>query len=210
MIDICHCWHKPVHTSTDIWLHSKHRATLFTEVTEWRGAERSLEIEPSQYTMHSCAGRLCFNSEGKISLLDRFELRFFCRETTFSGVKVFEYGLDDHSFDMRLRKNHCFCSKSDPSKCEGYTDLSPCFDGLPMALTFPHFYASGNLLRKVDGLQPGPDHVTKLLIEPNLGITMAAYVRMQINLVLEPFPVRGLRNLSPVVMPILWLEEVNI
>ena len=112
---------------------------------------------------------------------------------------------------MRIRANRCFCTKQNPLKCQGFSDLTNCYGGIPLAITFPHFINSPNLLKKVGGgLEPNENHISKVFIEPNLGITVAAFVRMQMNIQLEPFPlVSNMGSLQQMIMPLMWLEEAS-
>ena len=91
----------------------------------------------------------------------------------------------------------------------------PCKFGAPLAVSHPHFLDTDpEFFTRVVGLQPDPEkHHFYMVMNPQMGIGMAAYVRMQMNLRVEKskaFP--KLMNLpiddeEDVYIPIIWFED---
>lgn len=82
----------------------------------------------------------------------------------------------------------------------------------PLYASFPHFYkADPSLLDKVDGLNPQQElHGSYLKIQPKLGVPLEALIRLQVNLKVERTPnIKVMSKLPNIVLPIMWLEEVN-
>lgn len=118
-------------------------------------------------------------------------------------ASTFKNGNDDPS-------NSCFDTKRHMHS--GAMDISPCQHRLPIALSFPHFYmADPFYLSKVEGLKPDAVlHRLSLDMEPNLGITLGLSARVQINIILERYPIiKSLANIPELTYPILW-QEMNL
>lgn len=82
-------------------------------------------------------------------------------------------------------ENSCYCGHNGPS-CppSGLFSLSTCQDGVPLYLSFPHFYgASGEGLRDFIGLEPKKElHETFLDVDPETGRVHNSVRRFQINI----------------------------
>lgn len=106
-------------------------------------------------------------------------------------------------------ENKCFCT--DEFTCrDSMINLSPCKKGVPIITSTPHFYLGNETdVNNIGGLKPIKEHhQTYLDIEPNTGVTFRAHKRIQINVPLRRFRhARGLRNVTEVIFPILWLNE---
>ncbi|XP_022654689.1 lysosome membrane protein 2-like isoform X2 [Varroa destructor] len=106
--------------------------------------------------------------------------------------------------------NRCFETpgKSLPS---GGMDLSRCQFGLPLVLSYPHFYAADSkYLEKVEGLSPNQErHQFQIDIEPRLGITLGLSARAQINVKLERVDfLKYFRSVPELVFPVFWQDVV--
>ena len=88
--------------------------------------------------------------------------------------------------------------------------MSQCLGGAPLVMSNVHFLDTPHLLDKVGGLRPDPRfHLGYIKVEPTLGATVDAALRVQLNQDIHPYSfVPGLRNLKPSIMPYLWIEEV--
>ena len=94
--------------------------------------------------------------------------------------------------------------------------LGPCKFGAPLSVSHPHFLDTDpQFFTRVVGLQPDPEkHHFYMVMNPQMGIGMAAYVRMQMNLRMEKskaFP--KLMNLpiddeEDVYIPIIWVPII--
>ena len=94
--------------------------------------------------------------------------------------------------------------------------LGPCKFGAPLAVSHPHFLDTDpEFFTRVVGLNPDPKkHHFYMVMNPQMGIGMAAYVRMQMNLHVEKskaFP--KLMNLpigddEDVYIPIIWVTII--
>lgn len=131
-------------------------------------------------------------------------------------------------------KNACYCtipnkqkaasqSKSstkssqqiNDSRCylDGIMDLSLCQRGAPIAASSPHFYNADPMLAMAAGLKPNKDlHETYLDIEPMTGSVFRAASRAQMNAFVEQAALEVvdrsiIGHMSPMVAPLLWLEE---
>ncbi|KAE8747118.1 hypothetical protein FOCC_FOCC006116 [Frankliniella occidentalis] len=110
--------------------------------------------------------------------------------------------------------NKCFCqpgeSPTAPCELKGLQNISPCHYDAPVFVSFPHFWnADDSLLRAVEGLTPNRDlHETFFKIQPKLGVTMEAKVRIQLNLKVDHAPyIHSVHTFPEIVFPIIWLEE---
>ncbi|XP_050438668.1 scavenger receptor class B member 1-like isoform X2 [Adelges cooleyi] len=130
--------------------------------------------------------------------------------TIQDGLPVYKYVFKNGTLDNGADNpdNKCFCRKN---KClkPGLIDVTDCYYGFPIALSYPHFYKSDNsLLEAVDGLNPDQKkHETYFLINPETGLPVQLYVRMQINLALGDLStMANTESCSDQVIPLVWTE----
>ncbi|VVC45242.1 Hypothetical protein CINCED_3A005523 [Cinara cedri] len=105
-------------------------------------------------------------------------------------------------------ENQCFCRNN---KClkSGLIDVTDCYYGFPIALSYPHFYqADPSIIDSVEGMNPDQKvHETYFFVNPLTGLPVKLYVRMQINLALGD--ISGIANTeycSNQVLPLVWTE----
>lgn len=133
--------------------------------------------------------------------------------TSKNGIEAGIYTPPDNVFELPEKQpdNKCFCGpENETCPAKGLQNIAPCQYGIPAYLSFPHFYqADPALLDAVEGLKPDEGkHGTFFLIQPNLGVTVEAQVRVQFNLKVEHSPnVHSVVNFPNIVFPIVWLQE---
>lgn len=148
----------------------------------------------------------------------RMYRRAFCRPVLFNfenktlnkdGYDVFQYRVDPNymaSGDVNP-DNKCYCVDG---KClpNGFTSLAPCYYGIPIAISQPHYYnADEEILQQIDGLEPNREkHDTTLEINPNVGLPMGAHLRIQINLHVVKNSMTKARIFSNLMLPLVWIE----
>ncbi|GJQ73914.1 SCRB6 [Trypoxylus dichotomus] len=148
----------------------------------------------------------------------RLYRRAFCRPVTFNyenksidanGFEVFHYRTDKNYMASGddYPENKCYCVNN---KClpNGFSSLSPCYYGIPIVISQPHFYnADENLLKQIDGLEPDREkHDTTALINPNMGLAMSAHLRVQVNLLVADSSLNKVRSFRNLMVPLLWIE----
>lgn len=110
---------------------------------------------------------------------------------------------------MDYNYNHCFCLKKSLSACDGWSDMSPCMAGISIGTSFPHFWSTPILARRVEGLNPDPNiHLSYIKVEPYTGLSIEAYVTLQLNMLIDP-SIPGLKSVGHMLMPILWTFQVS-
>ncbi|XP_050061505.1 scavenger receptor class B member 1-like isoform X2 [Aphis gossypii] len=126
------------------------------------------------------------------------------------GLPVYKYIFKNGSLDNGADnpENKCFCRKN---KClkPGLIDVTDCYYGFPIALSYPHFYKSDqSLLDAIDGMVPDQKrHETYFLINPETGLPTQLYVRMQINIALGDISdMANTEHCSNLVIPLVWTE----
>ncbi|KAE8736895.1 hypothetical protein FOCC_FOCC017649 [Frankliniella occidentalis] len=85
-----------------------------------------------------------------------------------------------------------------------------CSTEAPVYLSYPHFLnGDPSLVEAVEGLKPDEQqHGTYFKIQPKLGVTISAKVRVQANLwVRNAAHVGAVSKFPTIVFPIMWLEE---
>lgn len=109
-------------------------------------------------------------------------------------------------------ENMCFCPAGQPScSPNGLFNVSLCQYDSPIMLSFPHFYLANDDLRDaVEGISPPEKekHQFFIDVQPDMGTTLRARARVQINLaVSQVFDIKQVANFPDIVFPILWFEE---
>ncbi|XP_039148988.1 scavenger receptor class B member 1 isoform X2 [Drosophila simulans] len=131
-------------------------------------------------------------------------------EKTYGSLKGYNYVFEDNAFDNGATNeaNKCFCRKGD---CQpvGLIDVTDCYYGFPISLSFPHFMNGDEELQKnVTGISPDPDkHSSTFVIQPESGLPLSLSVKVQINMHfkdLSNFPVVSVFN--HLTVPMLWFE----
>ncbi|KAF5300480.1 hypothetical protein FQA39_LY02279 [Lamprigera yunnana] len=145
--------------------------------------------------------------------------RAFCRTipivfdkmtTTKDGFEAYTYRLKKDFLAQKEEniENSCFCL-NDNCLLKGLGDLSPCYYGIPIALSQPHFLNSDPLLlQAVEGLYPEEEkHDSKMIIHSALGVPLQADLRIQINLAIPTTKFNPTtRPFNDLTIPLLWIS----
>ncbi|XP_050529375.1 scavenger receptor class B member 1-like isoform X2 [Daktulosphaira vitifoliae] len=130
--------------------------------------------------------------------------------TYHDGLPIYKYIFKNGSLDNGHDnpENKCFCRKN---KClpSGVIDVTECYYGFPIALSYPHFLQSDPaLLEAIDGLKPDKEvHETYFLINPLTGLPTQLYVKMQINLAFGDLSsMANVEMCSNLILPLVWTE----
>ncbi|XP_043947113.1 scavenger receptor class B member 1 isoform X1 [Drosophila biarmipes] len=131
-------------------------------------------------------------------------------EKTYGRLKGYSYVFEDNAFDNgeTNKANKCFCRKGD---CQpvGLIDVTDCYYGFPISLSFPHFMNGDlGLQENITGVNPDPTkHSSAFVIQPESGLPLSLSVKMQINMHfkdLSNFPT--VSKFSYLTTPMLWFE----
>ncbi|XP_063220309.1 scavenger receptor class B member 1-like isoform X2 [Bacillus rossius redtenbacheri] len=130
--------------------------------------------------------------------------------TNKNGLMTYRYKFAPNSLDNGVHnpENKCFCRKGRCLK-EGLIDVTECYYGFPIAVSYPHFYQGDpSLISEVKGSSPDPEkHETYFYIEPRSGIPVDLAVRFQINMALDDVsPIARVGRFKNMVLPMLWTE----
>nr|XP_014087330.1 protein peste [Bactrocera oleae]XP_036214771.1 protein peste [Bactrocera oleae]XP_036214772.1 protein peste [Bactrocera oleae] len=146
-----------------------------------------------------------------------FFLSDVCRTVTMDyaqtaeveGVKGFRYEGGKRMVDngTLYPENACHCN----GECvpSGLMNITSCWFGSPMFLSYPHFYdADPYYLSEVDGLKPNKEkHELYLVLEPKTGLMLEMSARLQSNILVEPVSdFRLFRNKRRIFFPLFWFE----
>lgn len=140
-----------------------------------------------------------------------FEMQYTGPVSTL-GIPLERFEAPETTFDNGLNYTPNACFDTQRQFRSGVMDLGPCQHGLPVAVSFPHFYmADPHYVEQVDGLHPnGSLHAFHLDLEPRLGLTVGLRGRVQLNVVVEKNEyITRLKDIPELVYPVVW-EEVHI
>ncbi|XP_041970345.1 scavenger receptor class B member 1-like isoform X2 [Aricia agestis] len=127
-----------------------------------------------------------------------------------NGIEVYKFTFPEHMLDngKHIEENKCFCREG---KClpEGLIDVTDCYYGFPIALSYPHFYKGDDILfEKVEGLTPNREqHETRLYINPKSGFPMDLSAKIQINMAIGNIDsIENTKGFSNLYLPLLWFD----
>ncbi|KAI4486284.1 hypothetical protein M0802_012389 [Mischocyttarus mexicanus] len=131
-------------------------------------------------------------------------------EKIVKGLYAYKYKFMENEMDNGAynKENKCFCREG---RClpPGLIDVTACYYGFPIALSFPHFYKSHpSLLEAVNGLKPDPEkHESYFYIQPQSGLPVDLAFRFQINMAFQEIGhMARVEKFSNSVLPLLWFE----
>ncbi|BES87493.1 scavenger receptor class B, member [Nesidiocoris tenuis] len=133
----------------------------------------------------------------------------FGREVEFQeGVKAMRFVPAPQLFQS---KGTCFCLNNTFCPPDGVFDTSPCHEGAPVLMSFPHFLHSDPILSApFEGLRPDPEkHSFHIDIQRMLGFTVDSVSRIQMNMqVRKSRGYEGFLKEFPdkMILPIAWLQ----
>lgn len=127
------------------------------------------------------------------------------------SLPVFKYNFKKGSLDNGYfnTNNSCFCRRGFSCLRRGLIDVTDCYYGFPIALSYPHFMDSDPWLNEeVLGSEPDPEkHTTVFVVNPQSGLPLEIAVRMQINMALNDLSsIAHSGKFSNMVLPLLWTE----
>ncbi|XP_012270978.1 scavenger receptor class B member 1 isoform X2 [Orussus abietinus] len=131
-------------------------------------------------------------------------------EKTVKGLHTYQYKFVENELDNGAfnPENKCFCRQG---RClpAGLIDVTDCYYGFPIALSYPHFYKSDpSLLAAVEGLEPRPnEHESYFFIQPKSGLPVDLAFRFQINMAFQNIDrIARVEQFSNMVLPLLWFD----
>ncbi|XP_075219507.1 scavenger receptor class B member 1-like isoform X2 [Lycorma delicatula] len=131
-------------------------------------------------------------------------------EESVGGIRGYSYNFMNNSLDNGeiIKENKCFCRKGHCLR-NGLIDVTDCYYGFPIALSYPHFlHSDPHLITQVDGMKPDPSkHTTYFIVNPESGLPLKLSVKIQINLALGNLQsMTNCGKLSNIVIPMLWSD----
>ncbi|XP_043272835.1 scavenger receptor class B member 1-like isoform X2 [Venturia canescens] len=131
-------------------------------------------------------------------------------EKDVRGLHTYRYKFRENELDNGAHnpENKCFCRHG---RClpPGLIDVTDCYYGFPIALSYPHFYKSDpSLLASVEGLEPEQEkHESYFFIQPKSGLPVDLAFRFQINMALQDISsIANVERFANFVLPLLWFE----
>lgn len=136
----------------------------------------------------------------------------FEKEVRVKGIPAYRFITPEMLFASPLVNpdNMCYCTEPEFCELSGILDVSPCRDGLKLAVTAPHFFQGHKFVKeRVSGLSPSREqHETYVDIEPTTGLVLRASRKLQMNFILKPFKeMEEMKSVSMSVIPLIWVIE---
>ncbi|XP_011877629.1 PREDICTED: scavenger receptor class B member 1 isoform X2 [Vollenhovia emeryi] len=131
-------------------------------------------------------------------------------EKVVQDLDTYKYTFMENELDNGAvnPENKCYCRKGECLK-PGLIDVTDCYYGFPIALSYPHFYKSDpSLLEAVEGLEPKKElHESYFYIQPKSGVPVDLASRFQINMALQNIGhMANVERFSELTLPMLWFE----
>ncbi|XP_011348650.1 scavenger receptor class B member 1 isoform X2 [Ooceraea biroi] len=142
--------------------------------------------------------------------LCRSERMIHVGEKFINGLHTYQFTFMENEFDNGAvnPENKCFCRKGRCLK-SGLLDVTDCYYGFPIALSYPHFYQSDpSLLEVLEGLEPKKElHESYFFIQPKSGLPVDLAFRFQINMALQDIGhMERMEKFINFTFPMLWFE----
>ena len=141
---------------------------------------------------------LKFDIDSDVFNYDIEENQCFCQSTDESYSEYYDESGEDSGNDYGFGSSSWFDddeeeevpeleTKNKDCSGKGIFHLGPCKFDAPLAVSLPHFLNTDqDFYARVTGLNPDPEkHHFYMVISPEMGIGMSAYIRMQMNLRVE-------------------------
>ncbi|CAH1405820.1 unnamed protein product [Nezara viridula] len=111
--------------------------------------------------------------------------------------------------DVYNTNGTCYCPESGCAPY-GLFDLSPCSEGIPLLVSFPHFLnADPSISEPFEGLHPDSEkHEFYIDIQRLLGFTLGTVSRLQMNMRIEKSKYTNLLKEFPnnLILPLFWIQ----
>lgn len=135
----------------------------------------------------------------------------FEKEIWKGSLLTYKYIAKEDVYDRYKNSTaDCFRISGETILPDGLSDISKCYNGLPIAISLPHFYGrNGYWNDYVEGFTPSKDkHGSFTIIEPITGVPVEQIARSQSNMVLPKLVNLGnnIDRLSGAVIPMVWME----
>ncbi|XP_053971681.1 scavenger receptor class B member 1-like isoform X1 [Hylaeus volcanicus] len=131
-------------------------------------------------------------------------------EKVINGLHTYLFKFVENELDNGAvnPENKCFCREGHCLQ-PGLIDVTDCYYGFPIALSYPHFYKTDpSLLEAVEGLNPRADiHESYAYVQPTSGLPVNLAFRFQINMALQNIGhMARVEKFANLVLPLLWFE----
>ncbi|XP_031841613.1 scavenger receptor class B member 1 isoform X2 [Nomia melanderi] len=131
-------------------------------------------------------------------------------EKTINGLHTYKLTFVENELDNGAYnpENKCFCRQGHCLQ-PGLIDVTDCYYGFPIALSYPHFYKTDpSVLEAVQGLNPQADlHESFAYVQPKSGLPVNVAFRFQINMALQNIGhMARVEKFENTVLPLLWFE----
>lgn len=86
--------------------------------------------------------------------------------------------------------NKCYCQENCQEVPSGLLNVSSCWYGVPVFVSYPHFYnADPSYVDAVEGIKPDKDrHEMVIILEPTTGMLLDIKATIMVSLLVEPRP----------------------
>ncbi|XP_062544964.1 scavenger receptor class B member 1 isoform X4 [Armigeres subalbatus] len=126
------------------------------------------------------------------------------------GIQATKFVFEENALDngQTDARNRCFCRKGE-CLARGLIDVTDCYYGFPIALSYPHFYdGDPALLTKIRGLHPNESlHSSYFMINSISGLPLQLSVKFQINMAMGDISnMAECERFANIVIPTLWFE----
>lgn len=155
----------------------------------------------------------------KTQILQIF-IKSFCRSfplvyesevTILNGIPAWRYRAPKGVFESSRTnpENKCYCEETRSKNCppDGVFDTSSCADGIPLYVSYPHFYeGEESLFEHFEGLSPSfENHSMFADIHPRLAFPIGGASRFQVNMKIRK---GSSYNKMPtdIILPLVWIE----
>ncbi|XP_037041969.1 scavenger receptor class B member 1 isoform X2 [Bradysia coprophila] len=131
-------------------------------------------------------------------------------EKTIGSLTAFKYMFEENAMDNGHfdERNKCFC-RDGTCLPYGLLDVSDCYYGFPIALSYPHFLdCDESVDDNIIGTKPNRSlHETYFMIQPKSGLPLSLSVKLQINMAMRDISnMAHVERFSNIVVPMLWFE----
>ncbi|GFG34115.1 hypothetical protein Cfor_05571, partial [Coptotermes formosanus] len=132
------------------------------------------------------------------------------KEVVEQGVPAYRFNVPYDTFDRpKDGSTDCYTLPGSKPHPDGLSEISQCFYGVPMVVSFPHFLGVDPAVRnRVVGMKPDKaKHSGYTLVEPITGLPLESKAGVQCNLVVKDVSEYGrMAPFSNTYIPLFWLQ----